>query len=131
MTEKSNIKTLDSERSLELRKRKREMLSIFSISILLAILVGLEVYIFRSGQNLPSTHVLFFIGLVNVNLILVLLLLFLIFRNVVKVFIERRGKIFGSSLKSKLMVSFVSFSVIPTLLVFTISVFYLNSSFEK
>ena len=93
-----NNKNLESERSVELRKRKREMLSIFSISILLAVLVGLEVYIFRSGQNLPSTHVLFFIGLVNVNLILVLLLLFLIFRNVVKVFIERRGKIFGSSL---------------------------------
>lgn len=124
-------KQVNTERTLELKKRKREILSIFSISILLAFLVGLEVYIFRSGQNLPSSYVLFFIGLVNVNLILVLLLLFLIFRNVVKVFIERRGKIFGSSLKSKLMVSFVSFSVIPTLLVFTISVFYLNSSFEK
>lgn len=124
-------KTPQSERNLELRKRKREMISIFSISILLAFLVGVEVYIFRSGQNLPSSYVLFFIGLVNINLILVLLLLFLIFRNVVKVFIERRGKVFGSSLKSKLIASFVSFSVIPTLLVFTISVFYLNSSFEK
>lgn len=119
------------ERAEELRKRKREILSIFSISILLAFLIGVEVYIFRSGQNLPSSYVLFFIGLVNVNLILVLLLLFLIFRNVVKVFIERRGKVFGSSLKSKLIISFVSFSVVPTLLVFIISVFYLNSSFEK
>jgi two-component system, NtrC family, nitrogen regulation sensor histidine kinase NtrY len=119
------------ERTEELRKRKREILSIFSISILLAFLIGVEVFIFRSGQNLPSSYVLFFIGLVNVNLILVLLLLFLIFRNIVKVFIERRGKVFGSSLKSKLIISFVSFSVIPTLLVFIISVFYLNSSFEK
>jgi two-component system nitrogen regulation sensor histidine kinase NtrY len=127
----SKNKQVNTERNLELKKRNREILSIFSISILLAFLVGLEVYIFRSGQNLPSSYVLFFIGLVNVNLILVLLLLFLIFRNVVKVFIERRGKIFGSSLKSKLMISFVSFSVVPTLLVFTISVFYLNSSFEK
>jgi two-component system, NtrC family, nitrogen regulation sensor histidine kinase NtrY len=131
MSIKTRKKSLNSERSLELKKRKREILSIFSISTLLAFLVGLEVYIFRSGQNLPSSYVLFFIGLVNINLILILLLLFLIFRNVVKVFIERRGKIFGSSLKSKLMISFVSFSVIPTLLVFTISVFYLNSSFEK
>jgi two-component system nitrogen regulation sensor histidine kinase NtrY len=122
---------MTSERKLELRKRKREILFIFSISVLLAFLIGVEVYIFRSGQTLPSSYVLFFIGLVNVNLILVLLLLFLIFRNVVKVFLERRGKIFGASLKSKLLVSFVSFSVIPTLLVFTISVFYLNSSFEK
>lgn len=129
-TSKQN-KNNSSERTLELRKRNREILSIFSISILLAFLVGLEVYVFRSGQNLPSSYVLLFIGLVNVNLILILLLLFLIFRNIVKVFIERRGKVFGSSLKSKLMLSFVSFSVIPTLLVFTISVFYLNSSFEK
>ncbi len=120
-----------SDRTQELSKRKREIFFIFALSILLAFLIGVEVYIFRSGQNLPSSYVLFFIGLVNVNLILVLLLLFLIFRNVVKVFIERRGKIFGSSLKSKLIASFVSFSVIPTLLVFTISVFYLNSSFEK
>ncbi|OFZ31456.1 MAG: PAS domain-containing sensor histidine kinase [Bdellovibrionales bacterium RIFCSPHIGHO2_01_FULL_40_29] len=120
-----------SDRKQELSKRKREIFFIFALSILLAFLIGVEVYIFRSGQNLPSSYVLFFIGLVNVNLILVLLLLFLIFRNVVKVFIERRSKIFGSSLKSKLIVSFVSFSVIPTLLVFIISVFYLNSSFEK
>lgn len=119
------------DRKQELSKRKREIFSIFSISILLAFLIGVEVYIFRSGQNLPSSYVLFFIGLVNVNLILVLLLLFLIFRNIVKVFIERRGQVFGSSLKSKLIISFVSFSVVPTLLVFIISVFYLNSSFEK
>lgn len=119
------------DRRQELNKRKREIISIFSISILLAFLIGVEVYIFRSGQNLPSSYVLFFIGLVNVNLILVLLLLFLIFRNIVKVFIERRGQVFGSSLKSKLIISFVSFSVVPTLLVFIISVFYLNSSFDK
>lgn len=127
----NKVKGPMKERADELRKRKREILSIFSISILLAFLIGVEVYVFRSGQNLPSSYVLFFIGLVNINLILVLLLLFLIFRNVVKVFIERRGKIFGSSLKSKLIISFVSFSVVPTMLVFIISVFYLNSSFEK
>ncbi len=127
----AKAKDIQTERTQELRKRKKEILFIFSISILLAFLIGVEVYIFRSGQNLPSSYVLFFIGLVNVNLILVLLLLFLIFRNIVKVFIERRGRIFGSSLKSKLILSFVSFSVVPTLLVFIISVFYLNSSFEK
>ena len=132
MSDRSSKKELpNSDRVYELSKRQREIFFIFALSILLAFLIGVEVYIFRSGQNLPSSYVLFFIGLVNINLILVLLLLFLIFRNVVKVFIERRGRIFGSSLKSKLVVSFVSFSVIPTLLVFTLSVFYLNSSFEK
>jgi two-component system nitrogen regulation sensor histidine kinase NtrY len=123
--------TTKPTQNVELLKRRKEILSIFGISILLAILVGIEVYVFRSGQTLPSPYIIYFIGLVNVNLILVLLLLFLIFRNIVKVFIERRGKIFGSSLKSKLIIAFATFSVIPTSLVLILSVFYLNSSFDR
>lgn len=123
--------TNPSAENVESLKRRKEVLSIFAISILLAILIGIEVYVFRSGQTLPSPYIIYFIGLVNVNLILVLLLLFLIFRNVVKVFIERRGKIFGSSLKSKLIIAFATFSVIPTSLVLILSVFYLNSSFDR
>ncbi len=116
---------------LEQKKRRREVFYIFALSVLLAFLVGVEVYVFRSGQTLPSPYVIYFIGLVNFNLVLVLFLLFLIFRNIVKVFIERRGKIFGSSLKSKLIIAFATFSVIPTSLVLILSVFYLNSSFDK
>ena len=123
--------TTQPTQNVESLKRRKEVLSIFAISILLAILVGIEVYVFRSGQTLPSPYIIYFIGLVNVNLILVLLLLFLIFRNIVKVFIERRGKIFGSSLKSKLIIAFATFSVIPTSLVLILSVFYLNSSFDR
>ena len=115
----------------EQKKRRREVFYIFALSVLLAFLVGVEVYVFRSGQTLPSPYVIYFIGLVNFNLVLVLFLLFLIFRNIVKVFIERRGKIFGSSLKSKLIIAFATFSVIPTSLVLILSVFYLNSSFDK
>ena len=116
---------------LEQKKRRREIFYIFALSVLLAFLVGVEVYVFRSGQTLPSPYVIYFIGLVNFNLVLVLFLLFLIFRNIVKVFLERRGKIFGSSLKSKLIIAFATFSVIPTSLVLILSVFYLNSSFDK
>jgi two-component system nitrogen regulation sensor histidine kinase NtrY len=108
-----------ADRVQELKKRRREILFIFAISILLAFLIGVEVFVFRSGQTLPSSYVLFFIGLVNVNLILVLLLLFLIFRNVVKDFLERLSRIFGSSLKSKLLISFVSFYFSSALLTST------------
>ncbi len=116
---------------IEASKRKREIFLIFAISLLLVILVSLEVYVFRSGQSLPAPYVIYFIALVNFNLVLVLFLLFLIFRNVVKIFLERRSKFYGSSLKSKLTIAFAAFSVIPTALVLIISVFYLNSSFEK
>ncbi|MES2856527.1 MAG: PAS domain-containing protein, partial [Bdellovibrionota bacterium] len=55
----------------------------------------------------------------------------LIFRNVVKVFVERRGKVIGSSLKAKLVAAFALFAFIPTVLMFLVSVFYINSSFDK
>lgn len=122
----SNPKT-----QVEVSKRKREIFLIFAISMLLVFLVSIEVYVFRSGKSLPAPYVIYFIALVNFNLILVLFLLFLIFRNVVKIFLERRSRFYGSSLKSKLTIAFSAFSVIPTALVLIISVFYLNSSFEK
>jgi two-component system, NtrC family, nitrogen regulation sensor histidine kinase NtrY len=122
---------LNPKPQIEVSKRRREIFLIFAISLLLVVLVSLEVYVFRSGQSLPAPYVIYFIALVNFNLVLVLFLLFLIFRNVVKIFLERRSKFYGSSLKSKLTIAFAAFSVIPTALVLIISVFYLNSSFEK
>lgn len=42
-----------------------------------------------------------FIGLLNVNAILMLVVLFLVARNVVKLLLERRRKIFGARLRTR------------------------------
>lgn len=117
--------------SHESRKRRRELIIVFLVALLFLLLTWFEVKLFSISQQLPFVHSIFFFGLVNFNIILLLLLLFLIFRNVVKVFVERRSRIFGSSLKAKLIAAFVTFSTVPTLLLFLTSVFYINSSFEK
>lgn len=115
----------------EFRKRRREIFLILVVSFLFGFLTWFEVRMFATSQQLPFVHSIFFFGLVNFNIILLLLLFFMIFRNVVKVFVERQGKVLGSSLKAKLVAAFVSFSVVPTVLMFIISVFYINSSFDK
>lgn len=115
----------------EIKKRRREIFAIFFVAFLVVFLTWFEIRLFSTSQQLPFVHSIFFFGLVNFNIILLLFLLFLIFRNVVKVFVERKSSVFGSSLKGKLVTSFVSFSFIPTLLMFIISVFYINSSFDK
>lgn len=117
--------------SKEIAKRKREILVVFILSVIFVFLTWFEIRLFSTAQQLPFVHSIFFFGLVNFNIVILLLLVFLIFRNIMKVFVERRSGIFGSSLKAKLMASFVSFSTIPTILVFIISVFYINSSFDK
>lgn len=119
------------ENPLEQRKRKREIVFIFLLAFSFVFLTWFEIRLFSTSQQLPFVHSIFFFGLVNFNIILLLLLLFLIFRNVVKVFVERQSRVFGSSLKAKLVAAFVAFSFIPTVLMFVISVFYINSSFDK
>lgn len=115
----------------EFRKRRREIVLVLVLSFFFGLLTWFEIRLFATSQQLPFVHSIFFFGLVNFNIILLLLLLFMIFRNVVKVFVERQGKVFGSSLKAKLIAAFVAFSFVPTLLMFIISVFYINSSFDK
>ncbi|MGE3756305.1 MAG: ATP-binding protein [Pseudobdellovibrionaceae bacterium] len=116
---------------LEKKKRKREFVLVLLLIFLFLLLTWIEFKLFGVSQELPFVHSIFFFGLVNFNIVLLLLLLFLIFRNVVKVFVERKGKLIGSSLKGKLIAAFVAFSFVPTVLMFLISVFYINSSFDK
>ncbi len=123
--------TLIGATLVETKKRRKEILLVFFLSGLLLFLTLFEFRLAGISQQLPFGHSIFFFGLVNFNIILVLLLFFLIFRNVVKVFVERQNKLIGSSLKSKLIVSFVSFSSIPTALMLMIFVFYINSSLDK
>ncbi|MEI7973596.1 MAG: histidine kinase dimerization/phospho-acceptor domain-containing protein, partial [Bdellovibrio sp.] len=122
---------IEASRHKEVLKRRRELLWVIFLLLFLVVLTLFEVRLVSISQQLPFEHSIFFFGLVNFNMVLLLLLLFLIFRNVVKVYIERRHGFFGSSLKTKLVVSFASFTFIPTFLIFLMSVFYINSSFDK
>jgi two-component system nitrogen regulation sensor histidine kinase NtrY len=115
----------------ESRKRKRELAAVIVLGGLFLILTWVEFKLSAISQQLPFVHSIFFFGLVNFNIVLLLLLFFLIFRNVVKVFVERQGKVIGSSLKGKLIAAFVAFATVPTGLMFLVSVFYINSSFDK
>jgi two-component system nitrogen regulation sensor histidine kinase NtrY len=117
--------------SREIRKRKREVVAIV---VLVAVFVGLTIAEFqltKISSSLPFVNSIFFFGLLNVNLVILIALVWLVFRNIGKLFIERRSKILGSRLKTKLVIAFLAFSIIPTLVLFVISAMYINSSFDK
>lgn len=129
--ERDTLSETDPLAPKEFRKRKREIAAIVSLSLLFVALTIFEVRLLGMSQQLPFVHSIFFFGLVNFNIILLLLLFFLIFRNLVKVFVESRGRSIGRSLKGKLIAAFVVFASVPTALMFLVSVFYINSSFDK
>ncbi|HAR43499.1 MAG TPA: PAS domain-containing sensor histidine kinase [Bdellovibrionales bacterium] len=115
----------------ERRKRKRELLVIALLSALFIGLTLAEFQLTKISSTLPFVNSIFFFGLLNVNIILLVALVWLIFRNIGKVFLERRRKVLGSRLKTKLVIAFLAFSIIPTLMLFIISAMYINSSFDK
>jgi two-component system nitrogen regulation sensor histidine kinase NtrY len=115
----------------ERKKRRREFIAIAGLGSLFIVLTWFLFKMFSISEQLPFQHSIFFFGLVNFNIILFLLLMFFIFRNIVKQFAEREGGPIGSSLKSKLIAAFVGFSFVPTALMFVVSVFYINNSFDR
>lgn len=115
----------------ESRKRQRERWTIALLAVLFAVLTFTEIRLTRLSTSLPFVNSIFFFGLINLNIVILSALLWLIFKNVGKLFFERRSKLLGTSLKTKLVTAFIGFSIIPTLTLFTISVLYINSSFDK
>lgn len=113
------------------QKRRRELGTVLLLAVVFLVLTAIEYKLFGMSQQLPFAHSIFFLGLVNFNIILFLLLFFLIFRNVVKIFSERQSGLAGKTLKAKLIAAFVLFSFVPTTLMFIVSVFYINNSFDK
>ena len=78
----------------------------------------------------PTNNIAFFL-LLNINIILLVLLVFLVIRNIVKLIFERRQRIFGSRLRVRLVLAFIALSLVPTLLLFFIAGGFVTKSFEK
>lgn len=118
-------------RRKEHHRRKREKIIILGVVALGALLTYIEIQLAGLSSKLPFINSILFFALININIILIGLLIFLVFRNVIKLFWERQHKILGAKLKTKLVIVFVSFSLIPTVLLFMVSAFYINNSFGK
>ena len=113
----------------ELRKRRRERIIMVVVGIL-AITFTLLASQFFNKNDLPLSTNIFVYGLTSINVILIILLLFLIIRNVVKLFYEHRRGIIGSKLRTKLVATFVGLSLVPTILLFLFAINFLSYSME-
>ena len=115
----------------EKRKRRNEAIAISLLALIFILLTLAEFRISNVSSSLPFVNSIFFFGLLNVNIVILIALVWLVFRNIGKLLIERRKRVLGSSLKTKLVIAFLGFSIIPTLVLFVISALYINSSFDK
>jgi len=121
---------MKKELSPESRRRRNELLIIGIISILIFILTTIEMKFPQVGGKIPIANNIIIFSLININIILILLLIFLVIRNLVKLIFERKRKVLGAKLRTKLVVAFISLSLIPTILLFFVAVGFITSSVE-
>jgi two-component system nitrogen regulation sensor histidine kinase NtrY len=115
----------------ETRKRRREWLLVLLIIILLVFFSRFETQIFELSGQLPLANTILVLALINLNILLVILFLFLVFRNIFKLIMERRRGTPGARLRSKLVVTFIALSLIPTMLLFFVSAGFITNSIEN
>jgi len=103
--------------SQEQQKRRRERVLIAISLVLVVAITSVEVHLVHRGGQ-PVTGSLLAFGLLNLNTFLLLLFTFLIFRHLYKLFFERRRKVFGSRLRTRLVLTFIALTLMPTLFLF-------------
>ncbi|MFH2012154.1 MAG: ATP-binding protein [Pseudomonadota bacterium] len=115
----------------ELKRRKRERYIILITIILVIILTFLGIHSSKVSKQLPIANNILVFGILNINVILLLLIAFLVVRNIVKLVFERKKNILGSKLRTKFVVAFVSLSIVPTVLLFFVAAGFITNSIEN
>ncbi len=108
----------DRDRLKERGKRRRERVAIGIVAALVIGLTVLEANLATLGGAVGFTSNIVIFALINLNVVLVVLLIFLVTRNVFKLILDRKRKILGSRIRSRLVVIFILFSLVPTVLLF-------------
>jgi two-component system nitrogen regulation sensor histidine kinase NtrY len=117
----------DKERS----KRRRERVA---IGIVAALVVGLTIFEARLaalGGAIAFTSNIIIFALININVVLILLLIFLVTRNVFKLILDRKRNILGAKIRSRLVIIFIGFSLAPTILLFIAAVNITTTSIKS
>ena len=114
----------------DLKRRRRERYLILSLFVLISVLTYFGTRISDLDLDLPISGSILIFVLININVILLLLLLYLTVRNLVKLLFERKKNIMGARLRTKLVLAFVTLSLLPTIILFFVSVQFVSSSIE-
>lgn len=110
--------------TLREQKRRRREMWLAGIAGLVIVLSTVLEYKYLGGDSY------LFLGLFNLNFILILLVLFLVGRNIIKLVLERRRKVLGSKLRTRLVLIFVGLTLLPTVLLFISSMKFIQISFD-
>ena len=104
--------------SPEARRRRREGWIIFATALAVVAFAIFETRLPQStGTGSLGTDAVL-VALINLNIILLVVLVFLVGRNILKLIFERRQHVLGAHLRTRLVVAFVGIALLPATLMF-------------
>ena len=112
------------------QRRKREIIIILCILVVVALLTYAENRVVNIGEDISLSSTLLMFTLININLLLLVLLLFLVFRNIVKLLYDRKRKVMGARLRTRLVLAFVTLTLLPTTILFFFSISFITTSIK-
>ncbi|HJV34853.1 sensor histidine kinase, partial [Geomonas sp.] len=118
-------------RAAEIRKRKREGFFVCLSLLSILILTAFEIHLSRLSSEVPMGSNVIIFGIINVIILLIILLVYLVSRNITKLLLERRKNAPGAHLRTKLVLAFVTLSLVPTLLLFFVSAGFITNSIHN
>jgi two-component system nitrogen regulation sensor histidine kinase NtrY len=107
----------------ERKRRQRELWLALGGFLLVLVLSVIELRFVAVDSYL-------FLVVFNFNFLLLLVVLFVVARNVVKLVLERRRRVLGSRLRTRLVMAFMSLSLVPTVLMFLIAVKFVQTGID-
>lgn len=119
--------------SSERRKRRRHRLAVIvGLVTLFAAFIGVEIYIQRAPTALaPVSNTVLLHAITVLNLILLLVLLFVLGRNLVKLYVERRRNALGSKFRTKLVVTYIGLALVPSIFLFLVASDLIQKSIDR
>jgi len=106
------------------------LILIFGILFVVALMTFVESRIINFGADIAVSNTVLMFILININLLLLVLMIYLVFRNLVKLIYDRRRNVLGSKIRTKLVIAFVSLTLLPTIVLFFFSINFITSSIE-
>ncbi len=114
----------------EKQRRKRDYFIIAVVLAMVSVISLITVKSMRLASDIPLDNMILMFILINIDLLLIILLIFLVFRNLVKLLVERRRKVEGTRLRTKLVAAFITLTLLPSTVLFFFSLNFITSSME-
>ena len=114
-----------------MKKLRKDVIFGGAIAFTCALLIWIETQLPFFKRFIPVGENKLIIIIFNINMLLILLFLFLFARALIKTYIEKKRGIWGSRLKTKLIVTLFCVSLIPSATLFVLATGFFNMSMDK